>query len=196
MMKRAVVVATSFVLLGVLIGHAELPPASFAIGFAVGVPYRFPVAWDESFSYLTAEALLSPNLTLAFDFGAYPGSFPDLFEGGASVLVKAWLGPSCLFAGGGLSMRWLRVGTAWAMSPYFQLEAGFQTWMLENLAFVVQYRTIEVLPITWTFSPEISLGLSLALGRARPETLEVDGQTLWLLTGLGVAALIAFLPRK
>jgi hypothetical protein len=145
---------------------------------------------------VTGEAFLSSNLTVAVDLGTYPASFPDLFEGGASLLVKGWLGPSALFAGGGLSMRWLRVGSAWAMSPQFHLKAGFQTWVLENLAFVVQYRTIEPLPITWAFSPEISLGLSLAIGRARPAATGIDGQTLWLLAGLGVAAMIAFLPRK
>ena len=193
---------TRFFLMGIifplLIGascRADLAPAPFTIGFAVGVPYRLPVAWDESFSYLTAEALLSTNLTGMFELGTYPASFPDLFEGSASLLVKGWFGPTSLFAGGGISVRWLRVGSAWAMTPLLNLKAGFQAWVADSFAFTVQYRTVEALPISWTLSPEISLGLTVAMGRARPETPWVDGQTLWILVGLGVAALVAFLPR-
>ncbi len=55
---------------------------------------------------------------------------------------------------------------------------------------------MESLPIDWDFAPEISFGLTMAFGRARPETPIIDGQSIWVLIGLGVAALIAFLPRQ
>jgi hypothetical protein len=174
---------------------AELGQAPFAVGFAVGVPYELPVDWSGSFSVLTAEALLSPSLTVAFDVGTYPASFPDLYEGSASLLLKGWLGAANFYAGGGLTARWHNVGSTWVGVPHLNLKAGFQAWVLDSLAFVLQVRSVEALPVSWTLAPEISLGLSVAIGRARPTTLFADGPTLWILVGLGVAALIAFLPR-
>jgi len=174
---------------------AELGQAPFAVGFSVGVPYQYPIDWSGSFSFLTAEALLSPSLTVAFDVGTYPTSFPDLYEGSASLLVKGWLGTSNFYAGGGLTARWHRVGSSWIGVPHLNLKAGFQAWIVDSFAFVLQVRSVEALPVSWTFAPEISLGLSVAVGRARPATLFADGPTLWILVGLGVAALIAFLPR-
>jgi len=174
---------------------AELGQAPFTIGFAVGAPCEYPVDWSGSFSVLTAEALVSQNLTFAFDLGTYPSSFPDFYEGTVSLLVKAWVGAGCFYAGGGLSARCHHVGSTWVAMPHLNLKAGFQAWLLESLAFVVQVRTLEALPVSWQFSPEISLGLTVAIGRARPSTLFADGPTLWILVGLGVAALIAFLPR-
>ena len=194
-MRRRFAIAFALVLLGGVVCSAELAPALFAIGFGVGVPYKLPVAWDQSFSYLTSEIFLSQNLTAAFDLGVYPSSFPDLLEASASLLVKGWLGSSSLFGGGGFAARYLKIGTVWGISPYLVLKAGFQTWLLDSLAIVVQYRTTESLPIDWAFSPELSLGLTVALGRARPESPIYDGQSIWILIGLGVAALIAFLPR-
>jgi hypothetical protein len=174
---------------------AELGQAPFAVGFAVGVPYGLPVDWSGSFSILTGEAFLSRSLTVAFDIGTYPASFPDLYEGGVSLLVKGWLGAASLYAGGGLTGRWHHIGSTWAGVPHLNLKAGAQAWVLESLALVLQVRSIEALPVSWTFTPEISLGLSVAIGRARPATLFADGAILWILLGLGVAALIAFLPR-
>jgi len=194
-MKRHLTLALILVALGGVLCGAELAPALFAVGFGVGVPYELPVAWDQSFSYLTSEVFLSRNLTAAFDLGVYPASFPDLIEASAALLVKGWLGASSLFGGGGFAARYLRIGSVWGISPYLVLKAGFQTWLLDSLALVVQYRTIEALPIDWTFSPELSLGLTVAFGRARPEAPVYDGQSIWILVGLGVAALIAFVPR-
>jgi hypothetical protein len=174
---------------------AELGQAPFGFGFAVGVPYALPVDWSGSFSVLTAEAFLSRNLTVAFDIGTYPASFPDLYEGSVSLLVKGWLGAVSFFGGGGLTARWHHVGSAWIGVSHLNLKAGCQAWILESLALVLQVRSIEPLPVTWTLTPELSLGVNVALGRARPPTLYADGATLWILVGLAVAALIAFLPR-
>lgn len=174
---------------------AELGQAPFAIGFAVGVPYGLPLDWTGSFSVLTGEALLSRNLTIALDVGTYPASFPDLVEGSLSLLVKGWLGAACFFGGGGLTVRWHDVGSAWIGVSHLNLKAGFQAWVLDSFALVLQARSIEPLPVSWTLTPELSLGVTVALGRARPGTLYADGATLWILVGLGVAALIAFLPR-
>jgi hypothetical protein len=174
---------------------AELGQAPFAVGFAVGVPYGLPVDWSGSFSVLTGEALLSRNLTVAFDIGTYPASFPDLYEASVSLLVKGWLGAVGFYAGGGFTARLHHIGSTWVSVPHLNLKAGAQAWILESLALAVQVRSIEALPVSWAFTPEISLGLTVAIGRARPATLFADGATLWILVGLGVAALIAFLPR-
>jgi len=50
--------------------------------------------------------------------------------------------------------------------------------------------------VDWRFSPEISLGLTMALGSGCPDPLFFDPMRLWLVIGLGVAAMIAFLPRQ
>jgi len=186
------------ILLGLVVGAAcaaQLSPAPFSIGFAVGVPYGLPVDWSGSFSTLSVEALLSRNLTFGFDLGTYPASFPDLIEGSASLLVKGWLGSACFFGGGGLTGRWHDIGSSWAVVPHLNLRAGVQAWLLDSLALVFQVRSVEPLPVTWTLTPELSVGVSVALGRARPPTPLADAATLWILVGLGVAALIAFLPR-
>jgi len=174
----------------------ELPAARTVFGFGVSVPYALPVDWQASYSFISSEVLLTPNLTLFLDVGTYPVLFPILYEGGTSLLVRGWIGPTVLFAGGGLSVQYRRVGHAWAWKPHLNLRAGFQTWFLDSVAFSVHYRTLEPLPIEWVFSPEIALGLNVALGRARPESPRYDGDYLWVLLGLGAAALIAFLPRK
>ena len=170
--------------------------APFSIGFGVGVPYEIPVDWARSFSYLTTEVFLSRNLTAVFDLGTYPPDFPNLFEGTAGMLVKAWVGPVNAYAGGGFTMQWRQVGTAWGYNPYLTLKGGFQWWLLDSLAVIAQFRTHEALPIRWTFAPEFSLGLTVAFGSGRPDPLMVDPATLWLVVGLGVAALIAFLPKQ
>jgi len=135
-------------------------------------------------------------ILLVFDLGTYPPDFPNLFEGTAGMLVKAWVGPVNAYAGGGFTMQWRKVGTAWGYNPYLTLKGGFQCWLLDSLAVVAQFRTHEALPIQWTFAPEFSLGLTVAFGSGRPDPLMYDPVTLWLVVGLGVAALIAFLPKQ
>jgi hypothetical protein len=176
--------------------QAVTPQAAATIGFGVSVPYEWPVDWASSFSFVSLEALLSPHLTAYFDLGTYPSSFPDLFEGTASLLVKGWVGPTALFGGGGFSLQWRRVGTAWSLRPMLALRAGYQVWLVDSLAVQLQFRTLDPFPLDWTFSPEIALGFCVGLGRARPETPRLELDYLWLLAGLGVAALLAFLPRQ
>ncbi len=194
MTQRAIVVLVALLTLTTLTVAAS--PAPFSIGFGVGVPYELPVDWTASFSYLTAEAFLSPNLTAVFDLGTYPPDFPNMFEGTAGMLVKAWVGPVNAFAGGGFTLQWRHVGTVWGFNPYLTLKGGFQIWLLDSLAVVAQFRTHEPLPIQWTFSPEFSLGITVAFGSGRPDPLMYDPATLWLVVGLGVAALVAFLPKQ
>jgi hypothetical protein len=173
-----------------------LPEARTAFGFGVSVPYELPVDWTASYSFVSSEVLLTPNVTLFLDVGTYPALFPILFEGGASVLVRGWVGPTVIFAGGGVSTQYRRVGFAWAWKPFLALRAGFQTWLLDSVAISVHYRTLEALPVEWVFAPQIAIGLNVALGRARPVSPQYDADYLWLLVGLAAAALIAFLPRK
>lgn len=194
MTQRGIIALLMLLAFGIM--AAEASPAPFSIGFGVGVPYEVPVDWTRSFSYLTTEVFLSRNLTAAFDLGTYPPDFPNLFEGTAGMLVKAWVGPVNAFVGGGYTLQWRKVGSAWGYNPYLTLKGGFQCWVLDSLAIVAQFRTHEPLPIHWTFAPEFSLGMTIAFGSARPDPLIYDPATLWLLVGLGVAALIAFLPRQ
>jgi len=194
--RRSLVLACAVILTSACASASALAPAPASIGFGVSVPYALPIDWASSFSFVSYELLLTENLTLFVDAGTYPASFPDLFEGGASLLVKGWLGPTALFAGGGLSMQWRRAGSAWSLKPLLSLRTGYQIWLLDAAAVFVQFRTLEPLPISWTFSPEIALGFDIGLGRARPESPRFDGEYVWLLVGLGVAALIAFLPRQ
>ena len=174
----------------------ELPPAIVSLGFGVSVPYALPVDWAASYSFASSELLLTQNVTVFLDVGTYPSSFPDLFEAGAALLLRGWLGPTVLHAGGGLSVQYRRVGTAWSFKPLLSLRAGYQIWVLDSVALSLQFRSLEAFPLSWTFSPEIALGFSVGLGRARPEDPRYDADYIWLLAGLGAAALIAFLPRK
>jgi len=194
MIQRKIVVLLILLAFGAMVATAA--PAPFSIGFGVGVPYELPVDWTRSFSYLTTEVFLSRNLTAVFDFGTYPPDFPDLFEGTAGMLVKAWVGPVNAFAGGGFTLQWRHVGSTWGFNPYLTLKGGFQIWVLDSLAVVAQFRTREPLPVQWVFAPEFSLGMTIALGSGRPDPLIYDPATLWLVVGLGVAALIAFLPKQ
>jgi len=173
--------------------HATAP---VSVGFGVSVPYDWPVDWTSSYSHVSLEFLLSRNLTVFADLGTYPTSFPDDFEGGASLLAKAWIGQTVLFAGGGLSMQAHRVGSAWSFRPCLALRMGYQVWLHESFALVLHFRTLDPLPVTWTLTPEISLGFAFGLGQVRPNAPQFDAATLWVLIGLGVAAMIAFLPRK
>jgi hypothetical protein len=194
MTQRGIVIMLMLLAFGSMAAGAS--PAPFSIGFGVGVPYEVPVDWSRSFSYLTTEVFLSRNLTAVFDLGTYPPDFPNLFEGTAGMLVKAWVGPVNAYVGGGYTLQWRRVGSAWGYNPYLTLKGGFQCWVLDSLAIVAQFRTHEALPIQWTFAPEFSLGMTVAFGSGRPDPLLYDPATLWLVVGLGVAALIAFLPKQ
>ncbi|MFC2108246.1 hypothetical protein ACFLS5_02175 [Candidatus Bipolaricaulota bacterium] len=196
MTQRSTAILLALLALGCLTAAADTSPAPFSIGFGVGVPYELPVDWTRSFSFLTAEAFLSPNLTAVFDFGTYPPDFPNKFEATAGMLVKAWVGPVNAFVGGGYTWQWTHVGTVWGFNPHLTLKGGFQVWPVDSVAFVAQFRTHEPLPIQWIFAPELSLGMTVAFGNGRPDPLIYDPATLWLLVGLGVAALIAFLPRQ
>lgn len=196
MLQRAIALLLALMVFGIMTAVADTSPAPFSIGFGVGVPYELPVDWTRSFSYLTAEAFLSPNLTAVFDLGTYPPDFPDLFEGTAGMLVKAWVGPANAFVGGGFTLQWRRVGTAWGFNPHLTLKGGFQFWATDSLALVAQFRTHEPIPMQWTFAPEFSLGMTVAFGSGRPNPPIYDPATLWLVVGLGVAALIAFLPKQ
>jgi hypothetical protein len=179
-----------------LLGYAA-SPAPVAIGFGVGVPPAFPIQWDESFSFLTAEFLPDPNLTLLFTLGTYPADFPTLYEGSGSLIVKAWVGPVALYGGGGLSIQSRLIDEAWLWSPYMNVVAGTQLWILDSFAICAQVRSLELLPPTWTLHPEVSLGVSLAFGEARPASPQEDeGMYLWIIVGLSVLTLLAYYPRS
>lgn len=165
------------------------------IGFGVAVPAALPSAWGGSFSYLTSEVFLSPILTATFDLGTYPHDFPNRFEATSALQVKAWLGPIAVFTGGGLTMHWMRVGSAWGFRPLLAFKVGAQIWPVDAVALTLQIRSLDPFPLSWTFSPELSASLAVALGPAPPPEPVLDLGTLWFVVGLGVAAAIAFLPR-
>jgi len=197
MRHRALILAVLLAAIAAVAACPEdLQEARTSFGFGVSVPYTLPIDWEASYSFISSELLLTPNLTLFLDVGTYPVLFPILFESGTSVLVRGWIGPTVLFAGGGLSVQYRRVGQAWAWKPFLNLRAGFQTWLLDSVAISVHYRTLEAMPIEWVFSPEIALGFTVGLGRARPEAPRFDAEYIWVLVGLAAAALIAFLPRQ
>lgn len=193
-MRPAMIVAVLVALLGASCG--ALPPALASIGFGISVPYVLPVDWAASFSFVSLEVLLSQHLTTFLDLGTYPATFPSMFEVGGSLLVKGWIGPTSVFAGGGVTTQWTRVASAWSIRPMLNLRAGYQIWLVDSLAILVQFRTLEAFPLEWTFSPEIALGVAVGLGRARPTSPHFEFDYLWFLVGLGVAALLAFLPRR
>jgi hypothetical protein len=196
MTQRAFVVLGTFLVLAAAPCIVAAAPAPFSLGFGAGVPCGLPVDWARSFSYLTAEAFLSPSLTTGIDLGTYPADFPNMFESTIALLVKAWFGPANVFAGGGFTWQWRRVAAVWGYNPYLTLKGGVQFWIVDSVAFIAQFRTHDPMPLHWTFNPEFSLGMTVAIGGARPDPPVCDPATMWLLVGLGVAALIAFLPRQ
>ncbi len=166
------------------------------IGFGVGVPPTLPIDWDASFSFAAAEILAETNLSFLLTVGTYPVSFPELYEGNTSLLVKAWAGPVALYAGGGFSLQWQLIGGTWLWSPFVNLMTGMQLWIHDSVAFFVRVRSLDPLPTTWSFNPEIALGVTLGLGRVRPPCPRVDGDYLWLIIGLWVLAFIVYYPRS
>lgn len=191
---RVIVLIIGWSLLS-LLGQAALP-APVAIGFGVALPPTLPLEWGESLSFITVELLPDPNLTILFTLGTYPAYFPGLHEVSGSLLVKGWLGPAAFYAGGGLSIRARLIGDAWLWSPYMNVTAGIQLWIVDSFAVCLQVRSLEHLPVSWSLYPEVSLSLSLALGRARPlYPAEDEAWYFWVLVGLGVLAIIAYYPR-
>ncbi len=195
MWKRPLALIISVGLL-VLLGVSLASQGANTIGLGVGVPPTLPIDWNASFTFATAEVLAEANLSFLLTLGTYPADFPDLYEGNASLLVKAWAGPVALYAGGGFSLQWRLVGGAWLCSPFVNLMTGTQLWILDSFAFFVQVRSLDSLPTTWSFNPEIALGLTLGLGRVRPPSPRFDGGYLWLLVGLWVLAFVAYYPRS
>ena len=171
MRHRAFLLSAGLIVALALSGlSSDLPPAPASIGFGVSVPYSTPIDWASSFSFVTYEMLLTSNVTILLDAGTYPASFPNLFEAGVSLLVRGWLGPTVLYAGGGVSMQYRRVVAAWSLKPFLNLRAGYQIWLLDNVAISLMFRSLEAFPISWVLSPEVALGFNVGLGRARPES--------------------------
>jgi hypothetical protein len=144
MRKYAIVLLIGLGVVG-LLGYAA-PPAPVAIGFGVGAPPFIPIEWSESFSFLTTELFLDPNLTLLFTLGTYPADFPTLYEGSGSLIVKAWLGPVALYAGGGFTIQSRLITDTWFWVPFMNITAGMQLWVTDSFALITQVRSIEPLP--------------------------------------------------
>ena len=177
-----------------LVAQAGVP---LAFGFGVTVPAATPIDWSASFSSITTEILTDPNLTLLFTLGTYPAYFPDMFEGSTSVIVKSWLGPIAVYAGGGLDFLWRPIGGVWGWTPYINLSAGTQIWLIDSVALVAGVSTREPLPPTWSFSPRASLGLRFSLAPARPPALGKENAFyFWVIVGLLVAALLTYYPHS
>lgn len=168
-----------------------------AFGFGVTAPAAIPIDWSASFSSITAELLTDPNLTLLFTLGTYPSLFPNLFEGSANAIVKSWLGPIAVYAGGGLDLQWKPIGGVWGWTPYMNITAGTQIWLIDSVALIASVRSVDTLPPTWTFSPQISLGLRFSLSPARPPALGRENAFyFWIVAGLLVAALLTYYPHS
>ncbi|MCK4599808.1 hypothetical protein KAU37_08340 [Candidatus Bipolaricaulota bacterium] len=194
MTRRPTILIMGLSLVGLLLPF--LPAyGTNTIGFGVGVPPVLPIAWSESFSFLTTEILAESNLSFLLTLGTYPAYFPNLYQADAALIVKAWLGPLSLYAGGGLSLQWRLIGDAWLLSPFMNVVAGAKLWIVDSFAFCAQVRSLDLLPASWTLDPEVSLGTTIAFGKARPALPRVDEDYLWILVGLGVLALLAYYPR-
>ncbi len=175
--------------------HAQSAPAAF--GFGVGVPAALPVQLDRSFSFLTAELFPDPNLTFLFTLGTYPADFPDLYETGGSLVLKGWFGPVNIYGGGGLAFQAQWLSSGWAWRPFMAVQAGVELWLVDSFAVRAQVRSLDPFPLSWTLHPEVSLGVLIAFGPARPAGPSLENSwSAWLLVGLGVLALLAYYPHS
>lgn len=168
-----------------------------ALGFGIGIPPILPIQWDESFPFIVAEMPAEANLAFLFTVGTYPSDtgVPELYELDADLLIKAWLGPFSLYAGGGVASWWQPLGASWEWTPRMSVVAGAQLWILSSFTLFAQVRSLDSWPPTWTLHPTVALGTEIAFASVRPSTLRTDGEYLWLLVGLGVLALLAYYPR-
>jgi hypothetical protein len=179
----------------ILLLAGSLVRGEVSVGFGVAVPAALPIAWQDSFSFLTGEFGAEENMALRLTVGTYPADFPDRYEADATLLVKAWLGPAVLYGGGGLSLEWKRIGDAWLWTPLMNIMCGVQFWLTGSVAVSLEARSLDKLPARWILSPELCLGTTLALGPIRPSQAGPDAYYLWVLVGLGVAALLVYYPR-
>jgi len=189
----ALLIVLSILSIG-LSADAGLP---LAFGFDVTVPAVLPIDWDTSFSFIAMEFMPDPNLTILFTLGTYPSHFPQMFEGIADFMVKSWLGPVAVYAGGGLDLQWRYVGDTWWGVPYMHIMAGTQIWIIDSVAVVAGLRSLDTIAPMWHFSPEVSLGLRFSLSPPRPEVLGKENAFyLWVVVGLIVAGILAYYPHS
>lgn len=190
-----------WILLGLSLGILVLPCStafgSTAIGFGVGAPPIFPIQWENSFPFILIETLAEGSLSLLLTLGVYPSELgiPELFEIDTNLLIKAWVGPATLFAGGGLAVQWDPLSPSGTWIPLMNVMAGTQLWILDGFALFVQVRSLDLLPPSWSLDPMITLGAELGFGKVRPDPPRSNGNYLWLLVGVGVLALLAYYPR-
>jgi hypothetical protein len=168
-----------------------------AIGFGVGAPPAFPIQWPELFPFILVETPVEGNLTFLFTLGVYPSEvgLPEVFEVDTNLLIKAWVGPATVFAGGGLAIQWDPLSLFGTWIPLIHVMAGTQLWILDSFALFVHVRSLDLLPPTWSLDPMVTLGAELGFGKVRPVPLRLDGEYLWLLVGVSVLAILAYYPR-
>jgi hypothetical protein len=184
--KVVLLLVCSAFLIGLTV-HGGIP---FSFGFGVRAPASLPIDWDQSFSFLSAEFLSHPNLTFLLELGTYPDQFPNLFETATDIVVKGWMGPIALYAGGGIALQWKEIADAWVCNQYIHVTAGAQLWLNNSVNITASVSSLDTLPPSWIFSPEVSLGLHFSLCPGRPCSLDKEnGFYLWLVVGLIVAGL-------
>lgn len=177
----------------VLIGLGTQGGVPLAFGFGVRAPALLPIDWDQSNSFLSMEFLSDPNLTFLFTLGTYPYHFPNLVETAADIIVKGWVGPLSFYAGGGVTVEWQPIAGAWLWTPHINVTTGAQLWVIDSVNITASVSSLDTLPPSWTFSPEVSLGLHFSLGPARPCSLGIDnGFYLWTVVGLIMAGLFVY----
>ena len=191
-----------WILMGLSLGGFILPCltafGATAIGFGVGAPPIVPIQWENSFPFVLIETLAEGNLSFLFTLGAYPSEIeiPDVFEVDTNLLIKAWIGPAAVFAGGGLAIQWDPLSPSGTWVPLMNVIAGTQLWILDGFALFLQARSLDLLPPTWSLDPMITVGAELGFEKVRPDPPFSDGNYLWLLVGIGVLSLLAYYPRS
>jgi hypothetical protein len=175
----------------VLVGFATQGEIPLAFGFGVRAPASLPIDWDQSFSFLSMEFLAHPNLTFLCSLGTYPNHFPDLFQSALDIVVKGWAGPLACYAGGGMVFKWLPVAGTWA--PLINVTAGMQLWIIDSVNIAASVSSLDTLPPSWIFSPEVSISLHFSLCPSDPRSLpEENGFYLWTVVGLIMAGLFVY----